>query len=217
MSHLGERVSDLVDGRLEPEAAESAHAHMVSCQPCHQLVDAERLIGSRLRALPDPEPDQSLVARLLAVPQLDTGLDAGAATRSDQESDLEVAAPPPTARRSAGPPARAGQVPLDGGPTGSRRPGVSTRPAGSSPAVAPARSGRLSRRPGRVRLAAAVAGSVGAVSAGLLGLSVLSATANAAVMPTLDMLAARHVVTMSGLPILNIAPAWRMANQVAGR
>ncbi len=219
MSHLGERVSDLVDGRLEPQAAELAHAHMVACESCRQLVEAERLTKSRLTALPAPQPGPPLLARLLEVPRLAADPDPRVvAARSDELPDRELAVPSP---HKPGPPAAVAagpvtQVPLDAGPSGSRRPGYRTRP-GSPHATAPARSGRLSRRPARVRLAAAVAGSVGAVSAGLLGLSVLSPTANAAVVPTLDMLAARHVVTMSGLPILNIAPAWRMANQVARR
>lgn len=197
MSHLGERISDLVDGRLEPEVTELAHAHMVACEPCRQQVEAERLTKSRLAALPVPEPGDALTARLLAVAQV----------TPVEQPDLTRAG---SARPATGHPSA--ETAPDGVPPGSRRPGGSRRPAG--PAVAPARSsGRLARRPARLRLAAAVAGSVSAFSAGLFGLSVISPAANAAVMPGLDMLTARRVITMSGLPILNIAPAWRTAHQ----
>jgi anti-sigma factor RsiW len=183
VSHLAERISDLVDGRLSAEATDQAHAHLAGCRACRDILEAERLTKARLQTLAAPEPGTDLLTRLLAVaPQ-----------------SAELAAEVPT-------------VP-SGGLAGSRRPGGVGRPAAAPSTTRPSSM----RRPRRVRLAAAVAGSFGAFGAGLLALSVFSPTANAAVVPTLDMLSARNVVGMSGLPILNIAPAWRMANNLAGR
>ena len=67
------------------------------------------------------------------------------------------------------------------------------------------------------RVAAAVAGSVGAVSAGLFGLSVVSPAANAALVPSVDLLAPRSVVSTSLLPVLSMPPAWWVAADVSRR
>ena len=67
MTHLGERVSDLVDGQLPPEAAERAFAHLASCQGCRDQVEAERLMKARLAALALPTPREDLVHKLLAM------------------------------------------------------------------------------------------------------------------------------------------------------
>jgi anti-sigma factor RsiW len=183
VSHLAERISELVDGRLAPEATEQAHAHLAGCPTCREMVEAERLTKARLSALEAPALSAELLGRLLAV--------GGA---SDVVRDLDVPA-------------------LDAGPAGSRRParrGAALRPSARS-------SGRLSRRPGRARLAAAMAGSFGVLGAGVFALSVASPTANAAMTPTANLVVARHVVTMSGLPILNLLPGWRVAPNAPGR
>ncbi len=190
MSHLGESVSDLVDGRLDPSEAEWADTHLVRCPSCRQLVEAERLTKSRLQALPSPQPMDALAARLLAIP--DDG-----ETPLPARSGIATEAPVPTAA-----------------PPGSRRPGGGTRPVATGPG-APLR--RPVHRSSRWRAAAAVAGSVGALSVGLFGLSVVSPSANAALAPTVDMLAVRNVITMSGLPMPNIIPAWRVAQSIAGQ
>jgi len=67
VTHLGERVSDLVDGQLPPEAAERAFAHLASCQGCRDQVEAERLMKARLAALALPTPREDLVQKLLAM------------------------------------------------------------------------------------------------------------------------------------------------------
>ncbi len=67
MTHLGERISDLVDGQLPAEAAERAYAHLASCYGCRDQVEAERLMKARLAALALPSPRDDLVQRLLAM------------------------------------------------------------------------------------------------------------------------------------------------------
>jgi hypothetical protein len=67
VTHLGERVSALVDGQLPVDAIERAHAHLANCRDCRDAVEAERLMKARLSCLPAPGPGADLVARLLAM------------------------------------------------------------------------------------------------------------------------------------------------------
>lgn len=67
MSHLGERVTPLVDGQLPADVAERAYAHVASCPVCREAVEIERLVKSRLAALAGPAPDAALTARLLGM------------------------------------------------------------------------------------------------------------------------------------------------------
>ncbi|HVN13601.1 MAG TPA: hypothetical protein VMT69_16020 [Kineosporiaceae bacterium] len=67
MSHLGDRVAALVDGQLTVEAVDRATMHLVSCRPCRDLVEVERLTKARLTSLLGPDPTPDLVGRLLAM------------------------------------------------------------------------------------------------------------------------------------------------------
>lgn len=202
MSHLGERVTDLVDGRLDGPATDEVHAHLAGCPSCRQLVETERLTKERLGALDGPDLPDDLTARLLAVPR--------------QEAEPASPTAPAATARSAPSAPSGGSVPSapSGTPGGSRRPGRA--PRGPVAASGPGRS-RLSGRPQRARMAAAVAGSLGVVSAGLLGLSVVSPAANAALVPSVNLLVARDVVAMTAFPMLNLTPPWRTAAGAAGR
>jgi hypothetical protein len=210
VNHLGEHISDLVDGRLSAAQAETAHAHLASCRPCRDMVEAERLTKARLVSLEAPVPTADLIAGLLALPQ------------SPRAADT----PPPFAATSPGLPPDVVEVGL----TGSRRPAGaprSSRPGGLTAAAASAvrppagrsaRSGRRGpRRPERLRFAAALAGSVGVIGASVFGLSVVSPAANNAITPTANLSVARNVVTMSGLPMVTLLPAWWVAHGGSGR
>jgi hypothetical protein len=48
MSHLGDKVTALVDGQLTIEATERAHGHLAGCRECRDMVEAERLMKARL-------------------------------------------------------------------------------------------------------------------------------------------------------------------------
>lgn len=50
MSHLGTRVSALLDGRLAPEVEERLWAHVHRCHPCRDLVEREGMVKTRLAA-----------------------------------------------------------------------------------------------------------------------------------------------------------------------
>ncbi|MEU4831472.1 anti-sigma factor [Streptosporangium sp. NPDC023615] len=65
MSHLGERVSALVDGELNHHERDRALAHLTSCAPCRAEVDAVRALKSRLRSLDGPAMPTDLTMSLL--------------------------------------------------------------------------------------------------------------------------------------------------------
>ena len=68
MSHLGSRISALVDGQLAPAVAERALAHVATCPECAQELAAARSARAALAAAADdvaPAPD--LAARLLSL------------------------------------------------------------------------------------------------------------------------------------------------------
>lgn len=187
MTHLGERISELVDGQMSPEAAERANAHLASCSACREAAEVERLTKHRLRALPDVAPTPAFLSTLMQI-----GGPAG-----------------PLAPRAAHVPGspRPTTVPVGYGPTGSRRPGGSGpaawRPAGSASAS------RRNRRRGPRRIAAAVVGALSVVGVGVVGLVVAtSPVAAPAVTPAIDAFVVEHATTTGSLPFADQQVAW---------
>lgn len=62
--HLGSSVSALVDGQLDPDAAERAWAHVLECDDCRFLVEREGWVKRRLATMRGDEPPASLVGSL---------------------------------------------------------------------------------------------------------------------------------------------------------
>ncbi|GAB6900931.1 zf-HC2 domain-containing protein [Kineosporia succinea] len=177
MSHLGGRVSDLVDGELEGSAADRALRHLADCQECRDALEVERLTKQRLASLTVPEPGDALLRNLLDM------------------------------RGPAGPlPPRREHVPGSPRPA-FVSPGVSARPAGrhevrvfALPAP-PTRSdttfgARRSRmtRPQR-RVAATLAGAACLVSVGVAGGVASHAVSAADVVAPVDSFVVRHIAT----------------------
>ncbi|MEE6280550.1 hypothetical protein [Georgenia sunbinii] len=67
MTHLGSRVTALVDGQLPAEEAEESLAHTVTCYECAELLRRERSSRRVLWQAGDIVPDDDLTARLLAI------------------------------------------------------------------------------------------------------------------------------------------------------
>ncbi|GGL10356.1 anti-sigma factor family protein [Planomonospora parontospora] len=65
MSHLGERVSALVDGELNHHERDRALSHLTFCADCRAEVDAVRALKSRLRSLDGPSMPTDLTVSLL--------------------------------------------------------------------------------------------------------------------------------------------------------
>jgi hypothetical protein len=65
MSHLGERVSALIDGELGHNDRERALAHLTVCADCRAEVDAMRALKGRLRSMEPPGMSANLTMSLL--------------------------------------------------------------------------------------------------------------------------------------------------------
>jgi len=67
VSHLGERLSALIDGELSHQRRERVLAHLAHCEPCRQEAAALRMLKRRMHALGEATADTALTDRLIAV------------------------------------------------------------------------------------------------------------------------------------------------------
>lgn len=155
MTHLGERVSALIDGQLGPAETERATSHLARCRDCRDAVETERLTKARLGCLPGPEPGADLMGRLLAMggPSGPLPPRPGHVPGTPRPKTVQVARPVPDRPTTRSEPVR--PAPGPGQAPATRRPGVRRR---------------------RVRLAGAVLGALGVVGAGVGGLVITSPT-----------------------------------------
>jgi hypothetical protein len=235
VTHLGERVSDLVDGQLPPDAVERAHAHLVRCRECRDAVEAERLLKARLASLQGPAPEIDFLGRLMAMAEpggpvpprvehvpgsprprtvavdgrLPVSMDAAVTVervdRSDRADRASAAAPPRRRRGSTR-------------PAGAPSAAAAVRPNPTGPSRrGPSASARLVQRLGRqasVRrgFTAAVLGALGAVGAGVAVLATASPVSPATVVPVVDSFVVRQATTTARLTVLDLpAAGWQLA------
>jgi anti-sigma factor RsiW len=68
MSHLGDRLSALVDGELGGAERDRAHAHLAACEPCRAEAAELRALKQKLRGLMDGAPSEAaMTSRLIAM------------------------------------------------------------------------------------------------------------------------------------------------------
>jgi hypothetical protein len=67
VSHLGQRLSALIDGELSHAQRERALAHLARCPPCRQEAAALRALKQRMHALGEATVNSSLTDRLVAM------------------------------------------------------------------------------------------------------------------------------------------------------
>jgi anti-sigma factor RsiW len=73
MSHLGDRLSALVDGELSGAELDRAHAHLAGCEPCRTEAAGLRQLKQKLRELMTHEPvdgapaEAAMTSRLVAM------------------------------------------------------------------------------------------------------------------------------------------------------
>ena len=68
MSHLGDRLSALVDGELDGAELDRAHAHLAGCEQCRTEAAELRALKQKLRALMDGAPaEAAMTSRLVAM------------------------------------------------------------------------------------------------------------------------------------------------------
>jgi anti-sigma factor RsiW len=65
MSHLGDRLSALVDGELDGAELDRAHAHLAGCEPCRTEAAELRALKQKLRGLMDGAPAEAAMTRRL--------------------------------------------------------------------------------------------------------------------------------------------------------
>lgn len=67
MSHLGYRLSALIDGELGHEQRERVLAHLARCEPCRCEAAALRVLKQRMHALGEATANTALTDRLVAL------------------------------------------------------------------------------------------------------------------------------------------------------
>jgi anti-sigma factor RsiW len=186
MSHLGYRLSALVDGELSAAERDRVHAHLAGCEACRAEANELRALKKRMRGLGEVPPDDALTRRLIAI--------------------AEPGPPVPPrrrARRMNGPASRPG---FRTAPGGGVPPGAGVAPgAGAGVAPASRRPGRVlragHRRPRRRYLA------LGVVSCVFAGLSVTAFTMGGdqqtpgpRITPQVQLYSVQHAITTGQVP-----------------
>jgi anti-sigma factor RsiW len=67
MSHLGYRLSALVDGELSADERDRVHAHLAGCEACRAEANELRALKKRMRGLGGATPGDALTARLIGI------------------------------------------------------------------------------------------------------------------------------------------------------
>ncbi|HLH59269.1 MAG TPA: anti-sigma factor [Streptosporangiaceae bacterium] len=67
MSHLGQRLSALIDGELSTEERDRIHAHLAGCAACRAEANELRALKSSMRGLTDVPADDTLARKLTAI------------------------------------------------------------------------------------------------------------------------------------------------------
>jgi anti-sigma factor RsiW len=186
MSHLGGRLSALIDGELSDTERDHVHAHLVGCDECRAEAAALRTLKRRVRGLGETPADGDLTRRLIAL------------------GGLPGRAGPPRPRRPASSRARAAlTAALSGGPA--------TRPEGWDDVQEwfdddPARedASQLGAGRGRGHARYMVVGAVAALAVSLGAASFAAGGSGQApgptVSPEVDVYMMQHWVTSDSVP-----------------
>lgn len=71
MSHLGQRLSALIDGELTEAERDRVLTHLAGCEPCRREASALRVLKQRMNSLssglPDGDTDSALASRLMSM------------------------------------------------------------------------------------------------------------------------------------------------------
>jgi anti-sigma factor RsiW len=75
MSHLGQRLSALIDGELDGDERDRVLVHLARCEPCRDEAIALRILKRRMNALGEAAADSALTRRLMGLAQPGEHLD----------------------------------------------------------------------------------------------------------------------------------------------
>jgi anti-sigma factor RsiW len=87
MSHLGHRLSALIDGELDDMERDRVLVHLAGCDSCREDAVALRTLKRRMNALGEAAADSGLTRRLMGLAQ-----PSGAATQGGQARRSQMAA-----------------------------------------------------------------------------------------------------------------------------
>jgi hypothetical protein len=208
VSHLGDRLTALVDGELSHDERDRVLAHLAGCDQCRAEAEAQRRLKQRLRSLGHAAPSPELLTRLYAMGE------PGGPIPPRARPMPGAARPPVVARPSARRPARASGP----GGTGSARRGLKSgvgvgvdlgggHGAGPGHDLAPDRR-TAGRRLPRMRYLA-----VGAATIAVFGIGTAGFVAGGdggqlpRVAPALDQFAVEHALTSGDVPVTDRDPA----------
>jgi anti-sigma factor RsiW len=79
MTHLGHRLSALIDGELDAEERDRVLVHLARCEPCRGEAVALRTLKRRMNALGEAAADAALTRRLIGLAQPDDRASSGPA------------------------------------------------------------------------------------------------------------------------------------------
>ncbi len=195
MSHLGRRLSALIDGELSDSERDQAHAHLVGCDECRAEAAALRTLKRRVRGLGETPADGALTRRLIAL----GGLPRSAPPRSRLPGGSRD-----RTGRTAFPGAASGQRGWDGVPDW-----LAGRPAhdDASPLDAPPLgSGHAAAGRARGHTRYVVAGAVAALAVSLGAASFAAGGSGhppgPMVTPEVDVYMMQHAVTAGSIPMV---------------
>jgi anti-sigma factor RsiW len=190
MSHLGHRLSALIDGELSDAERDRVHAHLAGCATCRAEAKGLRELKGKMLGLADLAAGDALTRRLVAIGE-----------------PGDPVPPRPRARRGATPPRPAFRtftdaMPAGPAPDGPRRPrhepGLRAAFAGGPPP---------SRRYGHDRRRRARYVALGAVSCVVVGLGVTAFTVGGGqaapgprITPPVQMYSVEHAITTGEVP-----------------
>ena len=179
MSHLGERLTALVDGELGHDERDRVLAHLASCAQCRTEADVQRRLKQRLRSVGDAAPTPELLTRLYAMGE------------------------------PGGPiPPRARPMPGATKPPVVARPGAHLPRPGGRRRHDTAPSGRPGRRLPKTRYLAVGAATIAVLGIGTAGFMAGGDQGRLPrVAPALDQFAVEHALTSGDVPVTDRDPA----------
>ena len=175
MSHLGHRLSALVDGELSAAERDRVHAHLAACAACRAEANELRALKKRMRGLGEVAPGDALTRRLIGIAE-----------------PGDPVPPRRRARRMTSPKSRP-------------RPGFRTVPGGgvAPPSPRPGRSARAPR-PGHRRRRYLTLGVVSCVFAGLsvtaFSMGGDQQDPGPRITPQVQLYSAQHAITTGQVP-----------------
>lgn len=104
MSHLGDRLSALIDGELDGAERDRAHAHLAGCERCRTEAAELRALKKQLRGLTDGAPAEAAMTRRLIAMTGPGGPMPPRRRLLRVVPGRRPAAGPPTSRPGTGPP-----------------------------------------------------------------------------------------------------------------